>query len=525
MTWNAADKQCDETAKVRWELVPYTRGRGLDVGCGPVQAFPHFTRVDNCKDVEMFGIPIVPDIRAEADDLGMFASQSMDFVFSAHTLEHIKDYKACLREWWRLLKQAGHLVLYLPHKDFYPNVGTKGANPDHVHDFLPQDIIDAMKEIGGWEMLENQVRSEANEYSFFQVYKKLSHANRHIMTCDKPKPAKTCAIIRYGAWGDAIQMSSILPALKAEGYHITLYTVPRALEVIKHEPLIDKIVLQDHEQVPNAWLGDYWNYLRPRYDRFINLSESVEASMLAMPERIEYTWPKEARHMVMNANYWEFTHAIAGVPYTKPLSRFVATDEEKAWAKKEKIKFQADPLIMWVLRGSSLHKVWSGGEDKDTDATGFDSIVARILLQWPRAKIVTCGDELSKKVIETPWVNEARVLKRSGVWSIRETMAMAAVCDMVIGPETGVMSAVAMEPMRKIVFLSHSTVENLTRDWVNTLALEPVNTPCWPCHKLVYKWEQCKQDGESGIAACQASIKPAVVWDAIRETLDQREAA
>jgi hypothetical protein len=62
---------------------------------------------------------------------------------------------------------------------------------------------------------------------------------------------------------------------------------------------------------------------------------------------------------------------------------------------------------------------------------------------------------------------------------------MAKECDIVIGPETGVLSAVAMEPMKKIVFLSHSSVENLTRDWVNTVSLYSKNTPCYPCHKLI----------------------------------------
>lgn len=525
MTWAATDPQGDETGKIRWELVPYTKGRGLDVGCGPSQAFPHFTRVDNNKDTQLFNIQFVPDIRTDADKLDMFASQSMDFVFSSHTLEHIKEHKKALREWWRVLKLGGYLCLYLPHKDFYPNIGKEGCNPDHVHDFLPQDIIDAMEEIGGWDLVENQERNEGKEYSFFQVYKKFANASIHKFSHDKPKPEKTCAIIRYGAWGDVIQTSSILPGLKEQGYHITLFTVPRALEAIKHEPLIDRFVIQDTDQVPNAWLGDYWDYLRPRYDKFINLSESVEGSLLAMPERVQANWTTEARHMVMNLNYLEFTHKLAGVPYKKPLSRFSITDEEKKWVAREKRVFNANPLIMWVLKGSALHKIWSGGEDVNNKATGFDSIIARIMVQWPHAKVIMVGDESAKEIIEAPWVNESRVLRRSGVWSIRETMAMAYHCDMVIGPETGVMSAVAMEPMKKVVFLSHSTEENLTRDWVNTQAMVPVNTPCYPCHKLVYRWEQCNQDGESGIAKCQASITPMAVWDAIRSELDKREAA
>ena len=520
MVWRKEDPQGGEVAKIRWELVPYTRGRGLDLGCGPEKGFPHFRGIDSNKDEKLFGIQatgadfIIPTCEVLDD----FASASQDFVFSSHLLEHIKEHVKALKEWWRVLKPGGHLCLYLPHKDFYPNIGTEGANPDHVHDFHPNDIIEAMKMIGGWDLVENQERNEGKEYSFFQVYKKYADAKLHRYSCREPKPAKTCAVIRYGAWGDVIQMSSILPELKEQGYHVTLYTVPRALEAVKHEPLIDKVILQDPEQVPNAWLGDFWTYLEKRYDKFVNLSETVEGGMLAMPGRAPYLWNHEARHQYMNHNYVEFGHKVALLPYTKCRMRFVASKEEREWAEKEKRKLAASHLIMWVLAGSSVHKVWGG----------IDRVLARLLLTHPQAKVITVGDERCRDVIEAPWKLEQRIVRRSGEWTIRQTMAMAQVCDLVIGPETGVMSAVAMESMPKIVFLSHSSVENLTRDWVNTTSLYSRNTPCYPCHKMIYTWDQCVQHKEGemdGTAACQADISPDEVWDSMVKCLQLAEAA
>jgi hypothetical protein len=32
---------------VKWGLVAYTRGMGLEVGCGPKTTFPHFIGVDS----------------------------------------------------------------------------------------------------------------------------------------------------------------------------------------------------------------------------------------------------------------------------------------------------------------------------------------------------------------------------------------------------------------------------------------------------------------------------------------------
>jgi ADP-heptose:LPS heptosyltransferase/predicted SAM-dependent methyltransferase len=516
VVWRREDPQGDETSKIRWDLVPFTRGLGYDIGCGPYKAFPHFIGIDNRKDVQMFGIQMDPEITVpDASHLPMLASAHADFVYSSHTLEHIKDHEKALKEWWRVIKPGGHLCLYLPHKDLYPNIGQEGANPDHVHDFSPQDIIDAMLKIGGWDLVENQERNEGTEYSFFQVYKKYADAKIHNYSYLEPKPAKTCAIVRYGAWGDVLQMSSILPALKEDGYHITLYTVPRAWDAIRYEPLIDKVILQDPDQVPNAALGPFWDHIEKKYDKFINLCEAVEGSLLAMPDRMTYRWNNEVRREYMARNYVEFTHKIAGVKFDKCRMRFVLSDEEKASVVKERRNLGGSPLIMWVLAGSSIHKVWNG----------IDTVLARILVSFPAAKVITVGDERCRDMIEAPWISEPRILKRSGVWNIRQTMGIAQYCDLVIGPETGVMNSVSMEPMPKIVLLSHSSTENLTRDWANTYSIESTKTPCHPCNKMIYTWDQCVRDEASGVAQCQADIHPDQVWDAVKSALQLAEAA
>jgi predicted SAM-dependent methyltransferase len=173
MVWKIEESDGNETGKVLWELPQYTRGRGIDVGCGAWKAFPHFIGVDNYTDQRMFGTQMKPDVIANADDLALFADGSMDFVYSSHLLEHLEDTEKTLREWWRVIKVGGHLCLYLPHKLFYPNIGVKGANPDHKHDFMPDDIVDIMKRLGSWDLVRNEDRNGGSEYSFFQVYKKL----------------------------------------------------------------------------------------------------------------------------------------------------------------------------------------------------------------------------------------------------------------------------------------------------------------------------------------------------------------
>lgn len=511
MSWRAGLPAGEESVKCRWDIVPYTRGRGIEIGG---KTFPHFTAVDNGRDAKLFGAQVTADVRADAHDLAQFATGGLDFVFSSHVLEHIEDHERALAEWWRLVKPGGHLVLYLPHGDFYPRKGTEGANPDHQHDFLPSDIIRAMQAHGPWDLIVNEERDQGDEYSFLQVYEKKHGETWHRQSWLKPKPARTCALARYGAWGDGIQISSVLPGLKDQGYHITFYTSPNCWEVLKHETLIDRVVLQDVDQVPNQWLGEYWAHLRGKYDKFVNLSESVEANFLAMPDRTPYHWPKAARHRLMNHNYGEMLHAIVGVPYDRLESRFCTTPAEDHFAIAQ---CGGNPLIMWVLSGSAVHKTWPH----------IDAVFASILKEFPDATIATVGDEKCK-ALEKPWENEPRILRRSGVWSIRQTMAVARHCAMVIGPETGVMNAVATEPMPKVVLLSHSSDENLTRDWTNTAALWSEKTACAPCHKMIHQWSQCVRH-DSGTAQCMHDISAEEVWgvvyQALRHAQERRVAA
>lgn len=501
MVWTAETSNGNESAKIRWELVKYTRGKGVDLGCGPYKAFPHFIGVDN-GDHESFGWRIKPDLRVETcEKLEIIASQSLDFVFSSHLLEHIQDYKATLKEWFRVLKPHGYLCLYLPHKSFYPNIGEPGANPTHLHDFLPSDIISAMREVAkGWDLVEKQDRNEGDEYSMFLVFRRTG-GEKCIESWNKPKPDKTACVIRYGAFGDLMQASSVFAGLKAQGYHVTLYGTPPGSDVVTNDPNIDATVLQDKDQVPNGDLVEFWSYLEKKYDKFVNLSESVEGTWLAMPGRTAHKWPTNLRHKYLNQNYLEFQHELAGIPH-KPAVKFYATPDEKAWARKQRSKM-GDFCIVWSLAGSAVHK---------TNAT-LDPFLARVMLSYPTAHIVLVGGS-ECQILEGGWENEPRVHKTCGRWGIRQSLAFLEEADLVIGPETGVLNAASCMSVPKIVFLSHSSKENLTRDWTNTVSLEPNrnDVKCFPCHMLHFGWAHCHQDKETGTALCQANITIDDLW-------------
>lgn len=103
----------------------YCQGFGLDIGYG--------------------GDPVVSNVRGwdfehgDAQLLRGLDDHSFDFVYSSHLLEHLPDVELALRNWSRVLKPGGFLLLYLPHRDLYEKKTTLPSrfNEDHAHFFLP----------------------------------------------------------------------------------------------------------------------------------------------------------------------------------------------------------------------------------------------------------------------------------------------------------------------------------------------------------------------------------------------------
>lgn len=170
MVWSLANSLNNEAAKVRWELVPYMRGRCLDIGCGPYKVFPHFIGCDNGHHWGQMGV----DVKTDAQKLDLFASKSCDLVFSSHLLEHVpyEVVPATLREWCRVTKKGGHVILYLPDEDEYPKVGKPGANADHKWDVSYEKVVAAMELVDcGWDLTDFQRRNQDDEYSLYFCFR------------------------------------------------------------------------------------------------------------------------------------------------------------------------------------------------------------------------------------------------------------------------------------------------------------------------------------------------------------------
>ena len=48
-----------------------------------------------------------------------FSDCTQDYAYSSHCLEHIHNYKQAIREWHRVVKVGGHIIIAVPHQWLY----------------------------------------------------------------------------------------------------------------------------------------------------------------------------------------------------------------------------------------------------------------------------------------------------------------------------------------------------------------------------------------------------------------------
>lgn len=516
MVWSPNGPQGFESAKVRYEVLPYLAEGGLDIGCGPAKVWPHLIGIDSGKDSELFGIAMKPDIVVkDASRLGIFADRSADAVFSAHLLEHIADWQAALREWWRLVKVGGHLVLYLPHANLYPRIGQPGANPDHKHDFEPDQIIDFFRlAFPDWSLVENQTRAEGHEYSFLLVLRKETQGAGQSEPWSVPQSDRRAAIVRIGGNGDALWAASVAAHLHDDGYDVTAYVAANGEEMLRHDPHFSRIVTMPQGILADDELIEYWAHEAPKFDKWVNLIGSVETRLLPHQSSTEFYLPAKVRHKLMNHNYIDMVHDYAELPEgSASRQKFYASADEMKWAQETRARLNG-PMVLLSPTGSGPFKAWPHAQKfmEMMADQGVYTVMVGDLKNLPDLDLVERhGEEYG--------------LVAGMEFPLRLSLALALLADSVVATESVFANAVAMEDMPKVVMLSHSSHENLTRDWINTAALEsPV--ACHPCHRIHNAGAvMCAKDTNTGASACMASYSAEYVADLVCKALGIGEKA
>jgi len=270
---------------------------------------------------------------------------------------------------------------------------------------------------------------------------------------------------------------------------------------LRHDPHIDQMI-RFESRVPLEQLGELFRWMEVKYADCRVLVECVEGTLLPNPQKIQYHFPTEVRHALMDYNYLEIHHRVAKVPL-EPRQKFYPSAEEVKWANE--FRATLEPFVVVVVpNGSSVSKMWPY----------TSQLVNRLLAERPDVSVVMLGDERGQSLEEHP-----RLTKIGMGWDIRKAMTFAQLANVVVGQETGLLNSVAFEKeVRKVVLLSHSTRNNLTRDWPNTAALHG-QAPCYPCHRLHYDWTYCKKNEITQAAECQSLITVDAVMEQIQPAI------
>src|SRR5579885_333894 len=99
-----------------------------------------------------------------------FPDASQDAVFASHVLEHIEDWQGALRDWYRVLKVAGYLVIAVPHRDLYERKAELPSrfNGDHKRFYTPGSLLSEIEQalpVGGYRIRSLRDIDEGFDYS------------------------------------------------------------------------------------------------------------------------------------------------------------------------------------------------------------------------------------------------------------------------------------------------------------------------------------------------------------------------
>jgi len=131
-------QQGSETAKVRHLVLPWCKGLGADVGFGGDKI-----QKENCLGID-YAQPYVYAGKDKVDiavdlykELIPLPDNYFDYIYSSHLIEDFEDTKHILKEFIRLIKPGGNLILVFPDQPkFEEHCRRTGQplNPHHVHE-------------------------------------------------------------------------------------------------------------------------------------------------------------------------------------------------------------------------------------------------------------------------------------------------------------------------------------------------------------------------------------------------------
>lgn len=338
-------------------------------------------------------------------------------------------------------------------------------------------------------------------------------------------------VARMGGFGDNIIASSAFAGLRKKYGRLEVIGGKPMHVLYENNPHIDKLTVFEKDHPPwgngHEWQTFFHKRSKEGYAFFANLAHSCESLGVAMKVETKFWWPDKMRRQLCGKSYLELVHDICDIPYSEISPNFFPTEEELSQARETKAKV-GKFVIGWVLTGSRIDKVHPQA----------DVAIARVIKELNLPVIMLGGPGKDYEMAKLAQ-HEVRKLNHSddGLhlalshdpekpnWGPRRICTQAQMCDLVIGPDTGPMWAVAMHAMPKILMASHAGGHNITAHWVNTTTLEADRTrvPCYPCHRLHDDSSMCTPNADKNGSACISDISVDKIVETIRHLTTKKE--
>lgn len=307
-------------------------------------------------------------------------------------------------------------------------------------------------------------------------------------------------LIAYRAYGDWLYAVPVLKYL-FEQYDIYLETNPKGWQLFHDDPRFKEISVYDFSKIPqDDWgeaFGMRWKQKREEIkpDRELSLNGTLEVNCISERGYMGWDWPLAARRAHYgNKNFYEETFKRCNIPFPENLDTtgLFFPEEQLLWAEKWHRDNEGKFTVIIPVAGTTMHKTFHN----------YEHMIWAILNIDLQAQVYVAGDTaLAGKVIK-----HKRVFDMCTEIPIKQSILMTKYADFVIGPETSLLVAAGMWGTPKCMLATTSGVDQMVKYHKNDYSIQ---SPlfCSPCHRAVYKEEDCQtrvysEKGEFQTPAC-----------------------
>lgn len=290
-------------------------------------------------------------------------------------------------------------------------------------------------------------------------------------------------VIRLGAIGDAVWTLPVIRELHKDGYEIFVHCKEIASPVYKCNPYIKKLFVYTNKSNIKVSIPV------PHGSRLIDLDGEIEGKLLVNgpygclihaskfnSDCVNCLYNKTTRNTELeNINYVEQTLKFAGLEGRNPstLDQILISQQDVDEVKDIIDSWDNKFVILWSL-ANTYHKQYPY----------WFELINEFCENNPDALVYTMGSpDCSIYEVESGQI-------KAGHWTLRQSITLIAHADLIIGGETGPMNIASCFNIKKLLFLSHSSVNNLSKHWTNTTVVTPFSQ-CYPCHQLHYMVDSC----------------------------------